>query len=507
MENKYWKRHWQEITFFTSIFVAVFSFFTVAHPLVPYDGDDWANLSLMRKAVPLLSTYNPVKVLPEDLFPLVGTFSANIIFPVLGDYIYSIIFVSAAVFSLLICAYLYQFYQFIKTIFSLKNSAVILLTALFLLLHFVIFYSKNSVATYLLGTNNLTCLYHYVIPAIVNISLVLYLARYDFMALTFKENSVASCEHGMLFSRSISYWSCLIFIVYLAIFSNILASIILASYVFSALLLRFLQKQHINQEYKIFVKDNLLYIGILLVWLTSLFFEAHGGRAHDIGHSVFSLPIVETGKYFLAILAKMSKEFICFALLFIVGGIFVSYKKDSYVYRNFFKMYILTSAISCLYLLLICAKASPAYIGRSDVFISFIIWTLLFICFSLAYLIKRTSKVAIILPILVLYFAIEAIGGSGFQQNVISNGISEKECIAVDREIIQQLQEADRNGEKEVVLRVPKGDNRDNWPHPLYMGNALSRTMYKHGLISKQLKITIEPDLDMNKKYHISIPK
>jgi len=39
------------------------------------------------------------------------------------------------------------------------------------------------------------------------------------------------------------------------------------------------------------------------------------------------------------------------------------------------------------------------------------------------------------------------------------------------------------------------------------MGNALSRTMYKHGLISKQLKITIEPDLDMNKKYHISIPK
>lgn len=503
MENKQWKWCWQEIAFFVSIFIVVFSFFTVAHPLVPYDGDDWQGLSLMRKAVPSLSTYNPIKVLPETLFPLVGIFSANIIFPLIGDYIYSVIIVSAMVFTLVVCAYLYQFYKFIKSIFSFKIPNTIFVTALFLIFHFALF--KNSTTIYLLGTNNLTCLYHYVIPAIVNISLVLYLARCDFMPLAYGEKTVSSCKQKMLSSRSNFSWSCLIFVVYLAIFSNILSSIILASYVSSILLLRFSQKQSNNQGYKVFIKDNFLYIGILLIWVFSLFLEAHGGRAHAIGHSVFSLPIVETGKYFWAILSKISKGYILFASILIIGSLLIYHKEKTNVYFTLFKMYILTSLISLPYLLLICAKASPGYMGRSDVFISFIIWTLLFSCFSLVYLVKYMPKISIALPIVVLYFIIEAIGGSGFQPNVISNGISEKECIAVDREIIQQLQEADRNGEKEVVLRVPKGDNRDNWPHPLYMGNALSRTMYKHGLISKQLKITIQPDLDMNKKYHISI--
>lgn len=505
MVDKQCKWCWQEILFFLSVFIGIFSFFTVAHPLVPYDGDDWALLSSMRRAVPLLSTYNPIKILPEDLFPLVGTFSANIIFPLIGDYIYSIIIVSSTVFSLLICVYLYQFYQFIKKAFSLESSTVILITALFLLFHFTLFYSKSSVSIYLFRTHDLTCLYHYVIPAIVNISLVLYLARFDFMSLDYKENPVVPCKQRNVYARSLSSWSGLIFVVYLAIFSNILSSIILASYVFSVLLLRFLQKQHTDREYKAFAKDNFLYIGILLVWLISLFFEAHGGRAHDIGHNIFSLPIVETGKHLLVILSKLSKDFILLALLLSVGGLLVSYKKKADGYLAFFKIYVLTSIISLPYLLLICAKAAPSYMERSDVFISFIIWTLLFSCLSLAYLIKQMPKISILLPIAVLYFVIEAIGGNGFQENVISNGLSEKECISVDREIIQQLQDADRNGENEVILRVPKGDNRDNWPHPLYMGKALSRTMYKHGLISRQLKITIQPDLDMNKKYHISI--
>ena len=505
MENKQWKWCWQEIFFFVSIFIVVFSFFTVAHPLVPYDGDDWQGLSLMRKAVPSLSTYNPIKVLPETLFPLVGTFSANIIFPLIGDYIYSVIIVSAMVFTLLVCAYLYQFYKFAKDVFSLNLPNAIFITALFFIFHFALFYSKNSTTIYLLGTHDLTCLYHYVIPAVVNISLVLYLARYDFMPLAYGEKSISLCKQKMLSSRSNFSWSCLIFVVYLAIFSNILSSIILASYVSSILLLRLLQKQASKQGYKMFVKDNLFYIGILLIWLISLFFEAHGGRAHAIGHSVFSLPIVEAGKHFWAILSKISKEYILFTFILIIGTLLINYKEKTNVYFTLFKIYILTSIISLPYLLLICAKASPGYMGRSDVFISFIIWTLLLSCFSLAYLVKYTPKISIVLPIVALYFIIEAIGGNSFQPNVVSNGISEKECIAVDREIIQQLQEADRNGKSEVILRVPKGDNRDNWPHPLYMGNVLSRTMYKHGLISKQLKITIQPDLDMNKKYHISI--
>lgn len=85
----------------------------------------------------------------------------------------------------------------------------------------------------------------------------------------------------------------------------------------------------------------------------------------------------------------------------------------------------------------------------------------------------------------------------------MSNGLSPEECISVDYDIIQQVQAADRNGDSEVVLRVPKGDDHDNWPHPVYMGKAFSRTLYKHGLTSKPMNITIQPDIQMNEKYHI----
>ena len=83
--------------------------------------------------------------------------------------------------------------------------------------------------------------------------------------------------------------------------------------------------------------------------------------------------------------------------------------------------------------------------------------------------------------------------------------IDPKICYQIDNDIIQQVQEADREGKSEMVLRVPKGDNKDNWPHPMYMGGNLARTLYKHGLISKPIKITIQPDTSINEKYHIKV--
>ncbi|WP_302297319.1 hypothetical protein [Mitsuokella multacida] len=507
MVNNRWKQYFAETVFFAGIFVAIFSFSTVAHPLVPYDGDDWSNLSLMRKAVPLIHTYNPIKVLPEDLFPLVGIVAANIVSPLIGDYIYAIVITSAAVFGLLICIYMYLFYRLIERCFAVSYTRSMFITTLFFLFHFTLWYSSGNSIQYLLGSPNLTCLYHYVIPAIVNLCLVLYLARHDFSGMFISEAD-GQTETPLGANRvQPASWSLLIFAVYLAIFSNVLLSIILTAYVLSILILRFWKayRGHISwQTCKVFIKDNRFYFGIFLVWLISLAFEANGGRARDIGHSVASLPVAETGKIFLATVLKISKDFWAIGLLLVGASIYINYKKKSADYPVILKMYVLTSLISFLYLLLVCAKASPAYMGRSDVFISFIIWTVLLLCISLAYLLKMLPKIGAFLPILVLYFAVEAcIGGSHYQERVISNGLSPQECVSVDYDIIQQVQTADRNGDTEVILHVPKGDDRDNWPHPMYMGKAFSHTLYKHGLISKPMNITIQPDTQMNEKYHI----
>ena len=73
--------------------------------------------------------------------------------------------------------------------------------------------------------------------------------------------------------------------------------------------------------------------------------------------------------------------------------------------------------------------------------------------------------------------------------------------------MIEQIKKADEAHQKEMVLHVPKGDNLDNWPHPMYMGENISRTLYRHGIITRPIEITLQPDVSMNEKYNIPIQK
>lgn len=190
--------------FFGLIFLSIVIFFTTAHPLVPYDGDDWLNLASMRKAVPMTGAYNPIKVLPETLFPLVGLIAAYVVYPLIGDYIGSIALTSALVMGGLVSLYMYLFFRFVERWLSLSDYANMMVTALFFLFHFVLFYEKSSPVPYLFGSGNLTCIYHYVIPALVNLCVVLYLARFD----------IAHEALNLMPGRR----SVLLFCIYLAIF-------------------------------------------------------------------------------------------------------------------------------------------------------------------------------------------------------------------------------------------------------------------------------------------------
>lgn len=331
------------------------------------------------------------------------------------------------------------------------------------------------------------------IPALVNLCVVLYLARFDVV-------------HEAL-NLSVSRHRVLLFCIYLAIFSNTLSNIILAAYVGSVLVFKFFAHFKAQGNYKAFVKNNAFYIGIIIVWLLALVFEAQGGRAHDIGKGMTLSVIHETGKIFWSMIARLSSEVLGIGALFVVWVLYHCYRKKDGTYYPIIGTYITASLLSGVYLLLLCAKASPGYIGRSDVFISFIIWMVLLIVLSLSYVFKQYGKSVFVGPLLVLFFVVEVgLGGKGFVQSTMGS-VPPSICYEIDYNLIEQIQAADREGKNEMVLRVPKGDNRDNWPHPMYMGGNISRTLYKHGLISRNIKIKIQPDAAMNEQYHIAVPK
>jgi hypothetical protein len=485
--------YYRRCLFFGLIFLSIVIFFTTAHPLVPYDGDDWLNLASLRKAVPMTGAYNPIKVLPETLFPLSGLVAAYVVYPLVGDYISAISLTSALIMGGIVCLYMYLFFKLVEHWLSLSDYANMMVTALFFLFHFALFYEKSSPVPYLFGSGNLTCIYHYVIPALVNLCVVLYLARFDIA------HEALNLTPGR---RSV-----LLFCIYLAIFSNALSNIILAAYVSCLLGFRFFAYLKEHGGYKAFVKENAFYIGIIVVWLIALVFESHGGRAHDIGKGITFSVIYETGKIFLSMIGRISVDVVVVGVLSIAAALYSRYRKKDQAYDSILGMYLGTSLVSALYLLFVCAKAGPGYIGRSDVFISFIIWTVLLMALSLAYALKNNGKGIFLVPFLVLFFAVEAgIGPRGYAESTVGQ-VPPSICYEIDYNLIEQIQAADREGKTEMILRVPKGDTASNWPHPAYMGGKISQTLYKHGLISRNIKIKIQPDAAMNEQYHIAVPK
>lgn len=485
-----------EIVFFSVCFIMMFIFFAFIHPLVPYDGDDWMNLSMMRGAYPKWGIWNPIKILPETVMPLFGYISAYFFNPIVNDYITSITLCASLFFSAVITVYFYFFYRFLKSIYELSCSEGLFITLLFALGHFLIFKSNKFNNTYMFYSANLTCYFHYILPALSNSILVLYLLRFK----------------SLLKDKSILKNSLIVLGIYLSIFSNVFHSIILITYIFIELLFGFINDKNIRatniNELKIYIKENAAWVLIIAAWLLSLLFEANGGRATQIGHSIFELPIWKTLVALGSLLKQASKEFIVILITGVFGALAIYIKTKNKtanddIYKTITLKSLLCLFIAFVYIVLISAKAAPDYIATTHVAFSFLFFLFIILFIAIAYAFKKYPKAVIVLPLICFIVVIQTLNTDKHFKESNMRNIAPYKCVTVDNYLIKQIVEADKSGKKEMVLIVPKGDNRDNWPHPKYMGGNISRTLYAHGVISQDMKITIKPDENINKKFHL----
>ena len=75
MKNKTLNRLLFLIGFLTLVF-----YYGLIHPLVPFDTDDWINLTISRPLYPSLHSWNPTKVFPERLEPAAATVAVVALF-------------------------------------------------------------------------------------------------------------------------------------------------------------------------------------------------------------------------------------------------------------------------------------------------------------------------------------------------------------------------------------------------------------------------------------------
>lgn len=477
MRNKTLNSNW---IYFAIIFVCFLIFYGFIHPLVPFDTDDWMNLTISRPFYPSLKCWNPTKVFPESLEPTVALFAVYFISPVIGDYINALILANATVVSLFISVYLYSIHLFLIDKFRLSKLNSFCLVVFYALLHFLVLKTKETGNDYMWYAEDCNCYYHYIIPHMLSASFMLWLTRHDTKEI--KSNL------GLF---------ALILVTYFTLFSNLYSSVILIAYIGSTLLYSlFTCPKNENKWLHGYIKQHSYYLIVIALWLIVQLFEVNGIRANSYGDldKPAGEQILLSMKYLIA--NKYNTWFVCIVMFSILGAKAFNYFKDNHrlLYIGKFQIIILlAAALSLTYLILLCSKVKPYNMQRGMDIFSFIFFVLLLAILCLGYLYAniRSFKILIPLAILVIAFDLRNISTSLLGVQCMW-GTTEYECIENNRNFINQVCRAEALREDSVTIYVPKFDIKDNWPLAFDCSEAIGQTLYKHSVVRKRIITNFE---------------
>lgn len=490
-KEKLYRRLW-----YVSVFVFVFVWFTQVHPLVLFDADDWNYASYIRLALPEWGGWNPARVFPETFMPLICNISVRVLYPLTGDYLYSIMAGSAFVVSACIVAYVYSFDQLIKRLFRLTAGPSIVVSFVFFLFHFLVFHSRQASNQYMFYCWDFTCYYFYLIPSMLNASLVMWMshnAQFD----NFRKEGHALLKGFFLLA------------VYLAIFSNLPSSGILAAFAGCRVLLAMIRQFREKSGIKNFFLQNAVYIGILLAWLASAIFELSGGRAGSATGSMLQ-GIVSVLSYLSHPTVYCGKVFMItgFLLLAAMVGVWLRNKQketeDAQMLSFATEVFVCGLAL-LVYMVLLIAKVSPAFIERSEYLFGLFFYVILIVSAAFAYILKKYPGVLAAVPLVVCVIC-STLNTPWLTYKESNMGNTDAAiCKRIGDDLVAQMILADETGMTSVDLHVPVTDNPDNWPHFAgKYGIAIANSLFEHGVIGREIEVTIIPDEAMNEKYSVS---
>ena len=209
--------------YYLLIFAGLFTFFYIAHPLIIFNADDWYNASYWRRPLPIIGGYNAIKVFPETFMPLVSEFGAFVIYPILKDYLKALSFAYALALVFFIMLFIILLEKLLDH-FTKDNRIAKAISFLTLIFCFLIYKNDWYQNTHLFCAQDVTCVFHYTISALLNLSLVLFFLTKEVVE---KRNLSAELASGSL---SFIYGGLLILAVYLAVFSNMFNNIVLVTF-------------------------------------------------------------------------------------------------------------------------------------------------------------------------------------------------------------------------------------------------------------------------------------
>ena len=468
--------------FIIAVFISMCLFFIQVHPLVIWDTDDWLYISYIRKAIPIWHNWNPSRVFPEIFMPMCAYLGIKCIMPITNDYIFSLMIIFGIVLSGFITIYVLSFYNLARKKMKMSIGNAIMVSILFLLLHFLIFRCGENQNTYLFYSPDVTCYFYYVIPSLLNLTLVMILESKE---LTFNSETKVNW-------LNVGGW---VLLIYLAIFSNLFSSYIIAIWAGIKLFYNMIIEKNIKTV------ENIMYILILCAWGGSAIYELSGGRAENLKDDSFINNVKQTILYLKQMVGKVNRFLLLISLVFVLSGIFGFIKKKWNDYEK--KMFVISTMcmiLSVIFLILLSAKSQSDYIMRGDVLIGVSYFAFIILMININVIIREYKITLTIFPLLMViaFFEIHS-GPRTFAESNVS-GIDSNICKNIDADIIEQITQAVNEGQEKMELHIPKTPG-DNWPFGTYGANRFSYSLYMHGVISKQIETVMVQDEEINKKY------
>ena len=492
---------------FLFFFCIFFIFYTKFYPLYIYDTDDWAYITAFRHAIPIPCKWNPTRVMPETIMPLISRLSALCIMPFNGNDLTQALADGFAIFfSAVISAYFCTFVKFFQKKFNLKYCYSFVIVLLMLFLHFCTFKFADRTCNnqHIFLSLNVCSMFYYVLAFLIATIFVTILSTHDRIK---KYDNTKLLQMGLV-----------LLFAYLVINSNMFQSIVLAAFIASGLVLElFASLHHKKQDQTDFVgglnqifTKNCFDITLLIVWFVAIALEATGGRAGCYVDFNIKYSLVSFGHT----LVNMNIAFLVVSFVSILLGMQVFHverKKnqgtnsiDSYFAHMTIRLF-LAMIFSIIYLILLGAKVGGGYITRADVICSWLIWIIWLVAISWAYIASKRNFAFIFLPLVIYIVFFETMDSVKFQY--CNFGSHSPELVkALNQNTINQVLKANSEGKNYVEVHVPSYPNaasKDNWPLALYGGNSVSDALFDFGLTRDWIDVKFVPDQNINKKFGI----
>ncbi len=499
------KQRWWSMGLFALVaFVGLFLFFTRVHPLYVFDLDDWMYVYYGRTALPDTMEWNPAKVLPETLMPLIAYIGAYVVYPIQGDYIQSLCYAYGFVVVVTIVGYVLGAAYVVRKRFQHSDGVLAMLSGVFLLGHFVPYLEWELANNHMFYSWDLTCTYNYIVPALLCFLLCCYFATADTKQWWKSENHL--CQ-GLL-----------ILAVYLAIHSNLLSNIVLTAYLGIQLLFSLIEgiwesrkekRKWISVSFlKEFIWTQLPKIAAIVLWLISMIFEVSGERASfSDSSSSFYEKLYETVYYCYWSIRGLNLTFLLSVIFINLAALGIGvyrYRKEKETAFLYWQLEMAaTMVLTGIYLVLVCAKVDPEYIGRADVMLSWMIFLMFMTLTALAYLLKVLPKSVLVLPLLlyVLFFEVVTAYSTFADPLVFDQGAVKAKAISDD--MVAQILAAEEAGLTEVEVYIPES-LANGWPLDVKMtSDRLPKALFHHNLIQSQIRVTIVPTPDKDAQFHL----